>query len=47
MFTSIPFLVYLVAFLLTIVSAVYPGRVPVWIPLLPVIVGLMVGAGRA
>lgn len=44
MFSSIPFLIYLIAFLLTIVTAIYPGRVPVWIPLLLVIVGLMVAS---
>lgn len=44
---AIPFLIYLIAFLLTIASAVYPGRIPVWIPLLLVIIGLMVATGRA
>lgn len=43
---SIPFFIYLIAFLLTIVVAVAPGRMPVWIPLLLVIVGLLVATGQ-
>lgn len=43
---QIPFFLYLIAFVLTIASAVYPPRVPVWIPLLLVCVGLMVAYAR-
>lgn len=41
MFT-VPFFLYLIAFVLVLFSAVTPPRIPVWIPLLLVIVGLLV-----
>lgn len=44
MFT-VPFFLYLIALCLTIASAVTP-RVPVWIPLLLVCVGLLVATAH-
>ena len=45
MFT-IPFFLYLIALLLTVGSAVYPARLPVWIPVLLVCVGLLVMSAK-
>jgi hypothetical protein len=42
---SIPFFLYVIALLLTIASAVTPPRIPVWIPVLLVCVGLLVQTG--
>lgn len=37
---TVPFILYLIAFALTLVSGI-TGKVPVWIPLLLVCIGLM------
>lgn len=42
MIWSVPFFLYLIALILTVFSAVTPPRVPTWIPLLIVCVGLLV-----
>lgn len=43
---SIPFFLYLIAFLLTIASAAVPPRIPLWIPVLLVCIGLMVTVAK-
>ena len=39
---AIPFFLYLLAFLLAIASAMIPARVPLWIAVLLLSIGLMV-----
>ena len=39
---NVPFILYLIAFALTLVSGI-TAKVPLWIPLLLVTIGLMIG----